>query len=172
MNRRSRSAAMLVVAATVLGVLGFVPASPAWATGPDVRRPATALGTHRRVVDQPGQGAVAPQPRPAPIPPQVLQHNFGPSYPFGYNYAYRGPSYPFGRNYGTPPTRQAFAPRVAPRWVPGYWAQQWVPQYYTYEVWIPGYYAADGAWVQGYYDTQATDAGYYQQVWVDGYWTD
>ena len=44
------------------------------------------------------------------------QHNFGPSYPFGYNYT--GPSYPFGRNY-TGPARirsahQYSAPRSAP----------------------------------------------------------
>ncbi len=99
--------------------------------------------------------------------------NFGPSYPFGYNY--KGPSYPFGNSYYRPPSQivPVYAPRGhgGRRWVPGYWGQQWVPQYYVYEVWVPGYYSDTGWWVQGRYEEQATESGgYYQQVWVDGYW--
>ena len=131
---------------------------------------------------------------PTPGTPQRLvpsnpangsQHNFGPSYPFGYNYT--GPSYPFGRNYTGPtypfgnqysaPARSApvFAAPTppAPRWVHGYWGQQWVPQYYTYDAWIPGYFARNGAWVQGRYETRTAESGgYYERVWVEGYWTE
>src|SRR5262245_1238406 len=160
MKRQSGFAAMLAVTAAVFAAVGLVSASPAWATDPALsaaagRSSAPAVRqAPRRVVDQNPQAAVvAPQPRRTPIPPQVLQHNFGPSYPFGYNYAFRRPSYPFGPNYTSPPARHVFAHRVGPRWVPGYWGQQWVPQYYTYDVWMPGYYAPDGAWIQGYYDT-------------------
>ena len=51
--------------------------------------------------------------------------------------------------------------------------QQWVPQYYTYDAWIPGYFAWNGAWVQGRYETQTAESGgYYERVWVEGYWTE
>jgi hypothetical protein len=57
--------------------------------------------------------------------------------------------------------------------VHGYWGQQWVPQYYTYDAWIPGYFAQNGAWIQGRYETQTAESGgYYEQVWVEGYWTE
>ena len=117
-------------------------------------------------------------------PANGSQHNFGPSYPFGYNYTgpsypfgrnYTGPSYPFGNQYSAPRSAPVFAapaPR-APRWVHGYWGQQWVPQYYTYDAWIPGYFARNGAWVQGRYETQTAESGgYYERVWVEGYWTE
>jgi hypothetical protein len=48
-----------------------------------------------------------------------------------------------------------------------------VPQYYTYDAWIPGYFARNGAWVQGHYETQTAESGgYYDRVWVEGYWTE
>ena len=85
------------------------------------------------------------------------------------------PSYPFGNQYSAPRSAPVFAapaPR-APRWVHGYWGQQWVPQYYTYDAWIPGYFARNGAWVQGRYETQTAESGgYYERVWVEGYWTE
>jgi hypothetical protein len=122
-------------------------------------------------------------PKPQP-PPVDNRHNFGPSYPFGYNY--KGPTYPFGEGYYraplAPPRHQYYvapapayvAPaRPAPQWVPGYWGQQWVPQYYTYDAWVPGYFARNGAWVQGYYEPRVAESGgYYERVWVDGYWTE
>jgi hypothetical protein len=118
-------------------------------------------------------------------PPFGSDNNFGPSYPFGHNYT--GPSYPFGRSYSAPaypfgnqfsapsrsaPVFAAPAPRT-PRWVHGYWGQQWMPQYYTYDAWIPGYFARNGAWIQGRYETQTAESGgYYERVWVDGYWAE
>lgn len=62
---------------------------------------------------------------------------------------------------------------VAPsygRWVPGYWTYQWIPQVYTYHVWVPAHYSADGFWMEGHYQPQVVQTGYYQQVWVGGYW--
>ncbi len=131
-------------------------------------------------------GVVTPHHRRIPRHPQPAvdnQHNFGPSYPFGYNYKgpsypfgnnYTAPSYPFGNRYYSPPPPVQVAPvRPAPRWVHGYWGQQWVPQYYTYNAWVPGYFARNGAWVQGYYEPRAAESGgYYERVWVDGYWAE
>lgn len=162
MTRMSRSAVMAaVVVASAVSLLA-VPA--ARATGP-VAAGGPAEASHRPHVRHSDKHA-----RPA-----VNPHNFGPSYPFGYGY--RGPSYPFGNSYYRAPSHPAtmyVAPgRRASRWVPGYWGQQWMPQYYTYDVWVPGYFTGAGAWVQGYYETQAAESGgYYQQIWVDGYWTE
>src|SRR5262245_5363682 len=105
--------------------------------------------------------------RPVPrtvLPPSKIvppAHNFGPSYPFGYNYT--GQSSVFGPSY--------YAPRqVSPRWIPGYWGQQWMPLYSSYDVWRPGYYT-HGGWIPGQYETQVVQSGgYYQPVWVNGYW--
>ena len=89
--------------------------------------------------------------------------------------SYTGPAYPFGNQYSAPraaPVFAAPAPR-APRWVHGYWGQQWVPQYYTYDAWIPGYFAGNGAWIQGRYEPRTAESGgYYERVWVEGYWTE
>jgi hypothetical protein len=60
----------------------------------------------------------------------------------------------------------------APRWVAGYWAQQWVPQVYAYQVWVPGYYDPYGYWVEGGYAIQTVDSGYYQPVWIEGHWAE
>jgi hypothetical protein len=82
-----------------------------------------------------------------------------------------GPSYPFGRSYTRPPVvKHAPHRQAAPRWVPGHWARQWIPQYQHYDVWVPPHYGR-GGWIPGHYETRAVEAGgYYQQVWVDGYW--
>jgi hypothetical protein len=177
---------MLGLAAAMVAVVSVLVAGPAWAMGP--------LLTSDRVTVQPGAPVVqfgdadtgGRQQRLVPSnPTSGSQQNFGPSYPFGYNYS--GPSYPFGRTYTGPsypfgnqssvPARSApvFAapsPR-AHRWVHGYWGQQWMPQYYTYDAWIPGYFAQNGAWIQGRYATQTAESGgWYERVWVDGYWTE
>jgi hypothetical protein len=81
-----------------------------------------------------------------------------------------GPSYPFGRNYARPPAVTQGPVHQGARWVPGYWARQWVPQYQYYDVWVPAQYGGAG-WIPGHYETQAVEAGgYYQQVWIDGHW--
>lgn len=56
-----------------------------------------------------------------------------------------------------------------PVYVPGYWADQWVPTAYTTYVWVPGYITADGSWLGGYYQPQVVTGGYYRRVWVGGY---
>ena len=70
--------------------------------------------------------------------------------------------------------RTVFVPTyVAPsygRWVPGYWTYQWVPQVYTSQVWVPGYYSPDGFWVEGHWELRTVQTGYYQPLWVGGYW--
>ena len=167
---RQRRSVMLGLAVATVAVVSVLVAGPAWATGPLLTN-ADAGGSQQRLIpSNPANGS---------------QHNFGPSYPFGYNYT--GPSYPFGRNYTgsaypfgnqysapqrSAPVFAAPAPR-APRWMHGYWGQQWVPQYYTYDAWIPGYFARNGAWVQGRYEAQTAESGgYYDRVWVEGYWTE
>jgi hypothetical protein len=183
---RQRRSVMLGLAVATAAVVSVLVTVPAWATGP--------LSTHNRVAVRPGAPVVQSgnadaaghqHRRVLRNPAPGSEHNFGPSYPFGYNYT--GPSYPFGRNYTGPshpfgnqysaPARSApvFAapPPPAPRWVHGYWAQQWVPRYYTYDAWIPGYFARNGAWVQGHYEAQTAESGgYYERVWVEGYWTE
>jgi len=57
-----------------------------------------------------------------------------------------------------------------PRWVPGFWTYQWVPQDYVQDAWVPGYYDARGVWIDGHWEQRAVQTGFYQQVWVDGYW--
>ena len=87
---------MVGVVVALVAVLSVLAAGPAWATGP--------LSTRNRAAARPGQPAVrsgnpdaaGPQHRLIPShPANGSQHNFGPSYPFGYHYT--GPSYPFGR---------------------------------------------------------------------------
>jgi hypothetical protein len=63
-----------------------------------------------------------------------------------------------------------FGPRRC--WQPGYWAQQWVPQAYTYNTWVAGQWSPDGRWVEGHYAPYVHHAGYYRSVWVEGYWTE
>jgi len=174
------------LAVVALAVATVLVAGPAWATGPLMTRNRTTVRSGALVVQSGNADAGAPQQRLAPSnSASGGQLNFGPSYPFGYNYTgpsypfgrnYTGPSYPFGNQYSGPsrpaPVVAAPAPR-APRWVRGYWGQQWVPQYYTYDAWIPGYFAGNGAWIQGRYETQTAESGgYYERVWVDGYWTE
>src|SRR5262249_42264611 len=133
-RRRSVTSGLGIAALVALGVFAAV---PAWATGP-------MMGGNRTVVrvDAGSPGGAAQRGLPG-YPPNASPHNFGPSYPFGSHYA--GPSYPFGRTYTRPshPSNQFTQfvppPATAPRWVPGHWAQQWMPQYYTYNVWVPGY---------------------------------
>jgi len=154
--RAIRGLARLAGAVAVAAAVVSAPAA-AWSGQP--AQPVGTFAPHPGgTVRAAGQGFV---PQPDPRVYGNVQ-NFGPSYPFGYNY--RGPSYPFGNRYYRPTA-------AAPRWVPGHWGRQWVPQVYTYVVWVPGYFSADG-WVEGYYGQQTADAGtgYYQDVWVDGFW--
>jgi hypothetical protein len=168
-----RRSVMLGLAVATVAVVSVLVAGPVWATGPP-----------GAPVAQSGNADVAgPQQRLVPSNPPNGQ-NFGPSYPFGYNYTgpsypfgrnYTGPSYPFGNQYSAPRSAPVFAapPPRAHRWMRGYWGQQWVPQYYTYDAWVPGYFARNGAWVQGHYETQTAESGgYYERVWVEGYWAE
>ena len=182
---RQRGSVMWGLAAATVVVVSVLVAGPAGATGPLLTRNRATVRPGAPVVQSGNADAGALQQRLAPSnSANGSQLNFGPSYPFGYNYT--GPSYPFGRNYTGPSYpfgNQYSAPRSAPvfgaqpprarRWVHGYWGQQWVPQYYTYDAWIPGYFARNGAWIQGRYETQTAESGgYYERVWVEGYWTE
>ena len=93
---------------------------------------------------------------------------------------------------GPPPVRAGIPPRarhaphsrviVSPRsvfvvapyavastcYVPGHWTYQWVPQTYTYNTWVDGYWSPYGTWIDGHYEPQVYSTGYYQQIWVDG----
>ena len=57
-----------------------------------------------------------------------------------------------------------------PRWVPGYWTYQWIPQVQTSYVWVPAHYDANGYWVEDHYAPQTVQTGYYQPIWISGYW--
>ena len=58
---------------------------------------------------------------------------------------------------------------VAPScYLPGRWDYQWIPQTYSYSVWVPGAWAPDGAWIDGHYEARLYWTGYYQPYWIDG----
>src|SRR5262245_32646182 len=152
-----------IATAFALGALALV-AGPAGATGNQVapgQKPMVVPPGSTVIVKGPSK-VVVQSPAPnhwnqrAQWPSALRSH--GPCYPFGCDY--RGPSYPFGNNYAKAPI--AVAPRHTRRWVGPHWGQQWVPQYYVYQVWVPGYYSDQG-WVHGYYeDRTAESGGYYQ----------
>jgi len=101
-------------------------------------------------VSRPSTKIIAPGANPVPISPY--------SYPAYSAYRYANPVIP-----GAP----AQAP--TPPSVQGYWIQQWVPQYTTYTVWVPGYFDDNGLWIEGHYQAQvAQTGGFYQNVWVPG----
>jgi hypothetical protein len=181
------------VAAAAVAALPLMVAPTVWggesvAGGPAMDSPPASVTEGRIVTVQSGKGGPGRHYRKIPKPQQPPvdnRHNFGPSYPFGYNY--KGPTYPFGEGYYrapvAPPRHHYYSVQPAPayvapapsapRWVPGYWGQQWVPQHYTYDAWVPGYFARNGGWVQGYYESRVAESGgYYERVWVDGYWTE
>ena len=87
-----------------------------------------------------------------------------------------GGAFPHHRVVGHPPSKILLVPSTvyvvppSPRWVPGYWTYQWVPQVYTSWEWIPGHYDPNGYWVEGNYVPQTIQTGYYQPYWVGGYW--
>jgi hypothetical protein len=56
----------------------------------------------------------------------------------------------------------------SPCWSAGYWNYQWIPQAYTYNVWLPGQWAPNGAWIDGHYEPRIHQSGYWQPYWVDG----
>jgi hypothetical protein len=178
---------ILGLAVAAVAAMSVLVAGPVWATDPLLTRNRGLVRPGPPVVQSDSADAAGSQHRRVPsAPPIGSEHDFGPSYPFGYHHA--GPSYPFGRNYTGPaypfgnqyysaPARSApvvaAPPPPAPRWVHGYWAQWWVPQYYTDNAWIPGYFARNGAWVQGRYAAQMVESGgYYERVWVEGYWSE
>ena len=100
MIRQRRCAMAGLVLAAVMAVSVFV-AEPAFATGPLLTRNRAPLRPGAPIVQSGSADAPVPQRRRAPINPDPFsEHNFGPSYPFGYNYT--GPSYPFGRGYRGP----------------------------------------------------------------------
>jgi hypothetical protein len=157
-NRHSRSGVFASAVIAALATLGLLLAPVAAWTGPAmterhmVRTVGGGTAQPGNIVRVPPGNVVVGAPRPP-------SHDFGPSYPFGYHYAGQGP------------VLYAAPAHAAPRWIPGHWARQWVPLYYTYDVWVPGYYASDGGWIDGFYDPRTVQSGgYYQQVWVDGGW--
>lgn len=52
--------------------------------------------------------------------------------------------------------------------LPGAWSYLWVPQSYTYTVWVPGQWSPEGTWIAGHYAPQTYSTGYYQPIWVPG----
>jgi hypothetical protein len=56
----------------------------------------------------------------------------------------------------------------APCWSAGYWNYQWIPQAYTYNLWVPGQWAPNGAWIDGHYEPRVHQSGYWQPYWVEG----
>ncbi len=89
----------------------------------------------------------------------------------------RGGAFPHHRvSVGHPHTKILLVPSTvyvlptSPRWVPGYWTYQWIPQAYTSWAWIPGHYDPNGYWVEGNYVPQTVQTGYYQPIWISGYW--
>lgn len=155
MTRHSRSGVLAATTTMVLLGLVFDPAA-AWSQR---QVPAGRVVPGHTVGVRPPGRVVGPNVVVGAPPASV--HDFGPSYPFGYNYT-RSPAVRH-----SPPVRT----HGAPRWVAGYWGQQWVPLYQTYDVWVPHYYGP-GGWAGGYYEPQTVESGgYYEQVWVDGHWT-
>jgi hypothetical protein len=155
------SAGSILAAALGLALVLAGPVSPAGAQDRAAGTPPArdqGLFPHKVVVPpggtvvvQPSSKIIAPGTPPVPISPY--------SYPVYSAYSYTHPVVP-----NTPvPARR--------RWVPGYWARQWVPQYYTYDVPVPGHFDGNGLWVDGHYEPQVLDRGYFQQVWVPGSWT-
>jgi hypothetical protein len=55
-------------------------------------------------------------------------------------------------------------------WTPGYWNYAWVPQWSSYNVWVPGAWSPDGAWIDGHYEGRWYSTGAYQPYWVEGFW--
>ena len=154
MTRRGRPGVLAVATTMTLVLLGLlVDPATAWSGR---QMPAGKVVPGRPAIVQP-PGRV---PNVVVGAPRASVHDFGPSYPFGYNYT-RSPAV----RYSAPVHAQ-----VAPRWVAGHWGRQWVPYYHTYNAWVPGYYGPRG-WIPGYYESQTVESGgYYQQLWVDGYW--
>jgi hypothetical protein len=172
---RQRRSVMLGLAVAIMAMVSVLVTGPAWATGPLLSRNRVAVRPGAPVAQSGNADAAGHQHwRALRNPAPGSEHHFGPSYPFGHNYT--GPSYPFGTHYSAPARPApvfAAPPPPAPRWVHGYWGQQWMPQYYTYDAWIPGYFARNGAWVEGRYEAQTAESGgYYERVWVEGYWTE
>jgi hypothetical protein len=57
-----------------------------------------------------------------------------------------------------------------PRWVPGYWQEQWAPATTQLQVWVPGHHDAYGHWTPSHYQTQIIQTGSPTRVWVPGHW--
>lgn len=55
--------------------------------------------------------------------------------------------------------------------VPGSWTYAWVPQSYSYNVWVDGQYSSDGLWVAGHWEPRVSTSGYYQPYWIPERWT-
>src|SRR5580765_6782994 len=86
MIRQRRFAMAGLVLAAVMAVSVLV-AEPAFATGPLLTRNRAPLRPGAPIVQSGSADAPVPQRRRAPINPDPFsEHNFGPSYPFGYNY--------------------------------------------------------------------------------------
>ena len=180
---RQRRSVMVGLAVATVAVVSVLVAGPAWATGPLSTRNRVTVRPGAPVVQSGNADAAGPQHRLVPSNPANGSQHIGPSYPFGSTRAVLSVRQELYRPLlsvrqpvlGSCAAAPVFAapPPPAPRWVHGYWGQQWVPQYYTYDAWIPGYFARNGAWVQGRYEPRTAESGgYYERVWVEGYWTE
>ena len=81
------------------------------------------------------------------------------------------PVHPYGRH--PRPSTVIVAPgpvyvAPSPCWSAGYWNYQWIPQAYTYNLWVPGQWAPNGAWIDGHYEPRVHQSGYWQPYWVEG----
>jgi len=52
--------------------------------------------------------------------------------------------------------------------LPGSWTYVWVPETYSYNVWVPGHWSREGTWIAGHYAPYTHSTGHYQPVWVPG----
>ena len=90
---RQRRSVMLGLAAATVVVVSVLIAGPAWATGPLLTRNRVTVRPGAPVVQSGNADDAGAQHQRVPRNSAFgSEQNFGPSYPFGYNYT--GPSYP------------------------------------------------------------------------------
>ena len=89
---------------------------------------------------------------------------------FDHRSGFRHPGFRHKFFVGHPQTKIIYVVPSSPRWVPGYWTYQWIPQVYTSYVWVPGHYDPNWYWLEGHYLPHTVQTGYHQPIWVSGYW--
>lgn len=55
-------------------------------------------------------------------------------------------------------------------WAQGSRNYSWVPQTWSYSLWVPGALSPDGYWIEGHYEQRFSSSGYWQPYWVEGRW--